>query len=34
MNAWVDTVVDVVRKVKKDNVVANIMARFGDISAD
>jgi creatinine amidohydrolase len=28
MNAWVDTVVDVVRKVKKDDVVANIMARF------
>lgn len=32
MNAWVDAVVDVVRKVKEDTTVEQIMAKFRDLS--
>ncbi|MEK7397192.1 MAG: creatininase family protein [Candidatus Poribacteria bacterium] len=31
MNAWADTVVDIVRKVKEDRVVGQIMEKFGDL---
>jgi len=32
LNAWVDTVVNVIRKVKKDLVVEKIMAKFGKLA--
>ncbi len=32
MNAWVDTVVDIVRKVKSDRVVEEIMSKFRALS--
>jgi hypothetical protein len=31
MKAWVDTVVDVIRKVKRDDVVEKIMAKFRNL---